>query len=317
VRVGRFEWPLGLGLITTVLFATAIINLFTKQVATVSGLAFTIILYVSFVATERSVARRRTKTAEVDQFQLISAPEIDLREVAASPGNILVPVRDYNTLTHLTTVLREVQTQDVVVMTVRLMRGPDAGEDFQRDELFTDYEQLLFTKVVAVAERQGRPVRIVVVPAGDPYSAVAQTAFRLQSSEIAMGESAKMAPEEQARLVGEEWDKIPGTRARQVRLVVYRHDGQREKFSLGVHAPELTSADLDLIHELWLEVYHAIGAVHHRDIVTTALHELATGLSTDQRDAILARLREQTRKREESPPVPTAGHDEISHKALA
>jgi len=308
VRVGRFELPIGLGLITAVLFATATINLFTKQVATVSGLTFTVILYGSFVATERSLARRRTQAAEVDQFQLISAPEIDLKEVAVSPGNVLVPVRDYNTLTHLTTVLREVQTQDVVVMTVRLMRGPDAGENFQRDELFTDYEQLLFTKVVAVAERQGRPVRILVVPAGDPYNAVAQTAFRLQSSEIAMGESAKMPPEEQARLVGDEWDKIPGTRACQVRLVVFRNDGRREKFSLGVHVPELTSADVDLIHELWLEAYHVIGPdVHHRDIVTTALHELATGLSTDQRHAILARLQEQTRKREGCAPEPATG----------
>jgi hypothetical protein len=187
-------------------------------------------------------------------------------------------------------------------MTVRLMLGPDAGEDFQRDELVTDYEQLLFTRVVAVAERQGRPVRLVVVPAGDPYNAIAQTAFRLQSSEIAMGESAKMPSEEQSRLVGDEWDKIPGTRARQVRLVVYHNEGRRETFSLGVHAPELSSADLDLIHELWLKAYHVIGPdVHHRDIVTTALHELATGLSTDQGAAILARLKDRTRKDEGFP----------------
>ncbi len=314
LRVGRFELPIGLGVITTILFATATINLFTKQVATISGLTFTLILYGSFVATERSVARRRNKTAEVDPFQLISAPEIDLTGVAVSPGNVLVPVRDYNTLTHLTTVLREVHSQDVVVMTVRLMLGPDAGEDFPRDELVTEYEQLLFTRVVAVAERQGRPVKLVVVPAGDPYNAIAQTAFRLQSSEVAMGESAKMPSEEQSRLVGDEWDKIPGTRTRQVRLVVYRNDGRRVTFSLGVHAPELTSADLDLIHELWLKAYHAIGPdVHHRDIVTTALHELATGLLTEQAAAILARLKERTRKDVGFPRKPPDECDGESH----
>jgi hypothetical protein len=305
-------------LITTILFATATINLFTKQVATVSGLIFTVVLYGSFVATERSLARRRAGAAEVDQFQLISAPEIDPAQVAVSPGNVLVPVRDYNTLTHLAAVLRDVQTQDVVVMTVRLMLGPDAGEDFQRHELFTDYEQLLFTKVVGVAERQGRSVRILVVPASNPYNAIAQTAFLLQSSEIAMGESAKMPPGEQSRLVGDEWDKIPGTRARQVRLVVCRNDGRRERFSLGVHAPQLTSADLDLIHELWLDAYHAIGPdVHHCDIVTTALHELATGLSTDQRAAMLAHLREQTRRREGLPREPATGPHGESHQASA
>jgi hypothetical protein len=103
-----------------------------------------------------------------------------------------------------------------------------------------------------------------------------------------------------------------------VRLVVYRNDGRRERFSLGVHAPELTSADLDLIHELWLEAYHAIGPdVHHRDIVTTALHELVTGLSGDQRDAILARLTAHIRKREGVPPDAAAACDGESHEASA
>jgi hypothetical protein len=127
-----------------------------------------------------------------------------------------------------------------------------------------------------------------------------------------------MSPGEQSRLVGDEWDKIPGTRARQVRLMVYGGDGRSERFSLGVHAPELASGDLDLIHELWLEAYHVIGPdVHHRDIVTTALNELAAGLSTDQRDGILARLKEQTRKREGCPPGPAAWTDGESHQASA
>jgi amino acid transporter len=318
LRIGQLELPIGLGLITVILFATATLNLFTKQVATISGVAFTLVLYASFVATERSIARRRSPAGELDQFQLISAPEIDPGAVAVSPGNILVPVRDYHTLTHLATVLSEVQKQDVVVMTVRLMLGPDAGEDFQRDELFSDYEQLLFTKVVAIAERQGRPVRILVVPASDPYSAIAQTAFRLRSSEIAMGESAKMAPEEQARLVGDQWDRIHGTRTRQTRLVVFRNDGRRATFSLGVHAPELTSTDLDLIHELWLEAYHAIGPeVHHRDIVTAALRELAAGLSMDRRDAILGRLKEQARRQEDIPAETPPSLDEGPRKASA
>jgi amino acid transporter len=318
LRIGGLELPIGLGLITAVLFATATLNLFTKQVATISGVAFTLVLYGSFVATERSIARRRSSAGELDQFQLISAPEIDPEAVAVSPGNILVPVRDYNTLTHLATVLREVHARDVVVMTVRLMLGPDAGEDFQRDELFTDYEQLLFTKVVAIAEHQGRPVRILVVPASDPFSAIAQTAFRLHTSEIAMGESAKMPPEEQARLVGDQWEKIPETRTRQTRLVVHCNDGRRSTFSLGVHAPPLAAADLDLIHELWLDAYHAIGPhVHHRDIVTAALRELAMGLSTDKRHAILERLKDQAQRQEGLPgEIPSESH-EGSPKAFA
>ncbi len=299
ITVGGMELPIGLALITVVLFAAASINLFTKQVATISGVSFTLILYASFVVSERSTARRRASHAELDQFQLLTAPEINQHDVAVEPGNVLVPVRDYNTLTHLAAVLREVHQRDVVVFTARVMKGPDAGsKDFEREELFTDYEQLLFTKVVAVAEREGRPVKLVIVPSAEPFSAIAQTAFRLHSSEIAMGESANLPAREQARLVGEAWDKIPGTRSRQVRLVVYRGDGRREAFNLGVHAPELTAADLDLIHELWLDAYRTVGPqVHHLDIVTAALKELAGALSSGEREAILSRLKEQTEHR--------------------
>ncbi len=62
-------------------------------------------------------------------------------------------------------VLRHTNTeeQDIVVMTVRLMRGPDSGErDLYDANLFTDYEQRLFTRVVALAEKHGKPVDLVV-----------------------------------------------------------------------------------------------------------------------------------------------------------
>jgi amino acid transporter len=297
VRIGAMELPIGLLLITIVLFGVATINLFTKQVATVSGVFFTLVLYSAFVWSERSTARRRAQTSELDQFQLMTSEDIQEGVGEIEPGNVLVPVRDYNTLAHLTAVVREVQRRDVVVMTVRVMRGPDAGsEGFQREELFTDYEQRLFTKVVAVAEREGRPVRLLIVPSVDAFSAIAQTAFRLHSSQIVMGESAKISSDEQARMLGEAWDRIDGSRARQVRLVIYSVDGSHRSFSLGVHAPELAAADLDLIHDLWLETYKTIGPqVHHRDIVRAALREFASGLSSGARGAILKRLEESTR----------------------
>ena len=46
----------------------------------------------------------------------------------------------------------------------------------EADELFTDYEQTLFTRVVAIAERHGRGVKLLVLPATNIFDAVAQTA---------------------------------------------------------------------------------------------------------------------------------------------
>src|SRR5881227_473682 len=43
LKIGKVEIPLGLGLITVTLFALCSVNLFTKQVATLSGVAFTLI----------------------------------------------------------------------------------------------------------------------------------------------------------------------------------------------------------------------------------------------------------------------------------
>jgi len=290
VRVGGIELPIGLALITAVLFSAALINIFTKEVATLSGVAFTLVLYASFVASEHTTARRRA-SGHLDQFQLLPAQAISDTDVAARPGNVVVPVRDYNTLAHLAQALHVDGDRDIVVMTVRLMSG-DSSDEFHVDELFTDYEQQLFTKVVAVAEREGRPVKLLIVPSSDPYDGIAQTAFRLQSSEIVMGASANWRPADLARLVGDAWDRIPGTRARQVRLRVVGAGRSRETFSLGVHAPDLSAADLDLIHELWLDAHGTLGAdVHHRDIVAVALREFADRFASGDRRELLARLR--------------------------
>jgi amino acid transporter len=302
VRLGTLELPIGLGLITLVLFSAAFVNLLTKQVATVWGLGFTLALYGSFVLTERSTARRRAARSDLDQFQLVTAQKVSQEDVGVPTGNVLVPVRDYNTLTHLAWALQTYRDRSIVVLTARIMKGPDSGaKGFDEEELFTDYEQLLFTKVVAAAEREGRPVRLLIVPSSDPYSAIAQTAFRLGSAEVVMGESANFTAVDFAQLVGDAWEKIPGSRSRQVRLVVCSTDGRHEEFNLGVHAPDLTTNDLNVIHELWLDAYKNIGPqVHHRDIVSAALRELMAGLSSEQRQAILARLRKQTTPKEDT-----------------
>src|SRR5205823_9243804 len=58
LKVGDLEIPLGLGLITIILFALCLINLFTKQVATLSGVAFTIIFFVVFTTSEKMTKKR-------------------------------------------------------------------------------------------------------------------------------------------------------------------------------------------------------------------------------------------------------------------
>src|SRR5579871_5951606 len=52
-NIGRLEIPLGLAIVTLTLVALCLINLFTKQVATVSGIAFTLIFFGVFELSEK------------------------------------------------------------------------------------------------------------------------------------------------------------------------------------------------------------------------------------------------------------------------
>ena len=48
-RIGRIEYPVGLALITLALLALALINIFTKKVATISGMSFTVAFFITFM----------------------------------------------------------------------------------------------------------------------------------------------------------------------------------------------------------------------------------------------------------------------------
>ncbi|HEY7544901.1 MAG TPA: APC family permease [Blastocatellia bacterium] len=280
LKLGRIEIPLGLISIALVLLSIALTNLLTKKVATISGIVFTAVFFALFTVSERINRRKMDRTlASLDQFQLQHNEFVSQEAVGARPGNVLVGVRDYNTLSHLEYALDRTDTdeQDIVVVTMRLVTGPDAGERHLYDEtLFTGYEQKLFTRVVALAEKHGKPVDLVIVPATNIFDAVAQTALILDSADVLAGSSSKMTAQEQARQLGRAWERLVEKPRRQVRFRVIDEEGRESVFPLGAHAPALTEDDINLIHRIWLEVSRAPARsrVHHRDVVRVALERL-------------------------------------------
>ena len=119
-----------------------------------------------------------------EQFQLVHQDTIHKEAVGIRPGNIVVAVRDYNTLYQLKWILERTDTreQDVVVMSARLTPMSAGSYDLAMEQIFSDYEQTLFTRAVAVAEKVGRRVSLLVVPARDPWSACVQTVQSLESA---------------------------------------------------------------------------------------------------------------------------------------
>jgi amino acid transporter len=292
IRVGRLEVPVGLIIIALVLLSIALTNLLTKEVATIAGIAFTGIFFILFTVSEKINQRKQDRTlAMLDRFQLQHQETISQETVGARPGNVLVAVRDYNTLAHLEHTLSHTNTEDkdIVVVTTRIVSGPDGGERELYDEnLFADYEQRLFTKVVALAEKHGKPVDLAVVPATNIFDATVQMAVQLDSSEIVAGKSAKMTPQEQARHLGRAWERLPSKPRRQVCFKIVETNGKEHTTYLGAHTPHLTEEDLNLIHEIWLQVSSVPSRqrVHHRDVVRVALNRLKRDLR-GQNDAML------------------------------
>ncbi len=234
----------------------------------------------------------------MEQFNLDVRPEISTQTIEVRPGGILVAVRDYNRLTHLQSVLQKTNTRrhDIVVMTVRGVSTAGSGEyELGPNQLFTEYERVLFTRVVSLAEKEGKTVDLLTVPAVNPFDAMVQTAATLQASRLVTGVSARMEPEELARRIGRAWERLPEPRhAFSLEIV---SPGRPSIFvNLGPHPPRLWPEDIDLVHDLWLRLSERFGAkLHHRDVVGVALRrmdrELRSAKSGDVITDVTAELR--------------------------
>ena len=304
--IAGHEVPVGLASVFMVLLSTALINLFTKSVATVAGVSFAVVFFMIFTVSEHA-NRHKFALAEQqmkDHFQLLQRDTVERDALNIRPGNVLVPVRDYNTLAHLRWALERIDTrdQDVVVMSARVSRFGAAAYDLAMEQIFSDYEQTLFTRAVSVAESVGKRVSLLVVPAGDVWSAIVQTANNLESSAVVAGLSSKMTPQQQAFAMGRAWEAVPEPK-RQFVLQIVRPGNKVDSFRIGPHTPTMKNEDVLLLHRLWLNITREPGLeqVHHHDILTEALTRFAHDYGARDREDIIKELRRTAR--ESGPPV--------------
>jgi len=299
-HIGKTEIPIGLGLISLLLFATAVVNLFTKQLATISGVAFSAVLFGVFTISEHF--NKKTASGqhhELEQFRVNAQEELTAADMEVRPGNILVAVRDPKNLRYLSDVLVRTDTtkQDVVVMTARVIHREHSfsgNERMDSSDIFEQYEQELFTAVVNLAEKEGKHVSLLVAPTNDVFESILVTAQRLVSSQIVCGLSNKLSAEEQGKLTGDAWERLPEPKPR-LRMDVVAPDGRKWEFILGPHAPRFRPQDLKLMHDIWLHLTRDpnYGHLHHYHVVSVALKELNARLNSNERAQALADLQEE------------------------
>jgi amino acid transporter/nucleotide-binding universal stress UspA family protein len=214
VKIGKVELPIGLSLIFLVLLFTALLNFFTKEVATVGGLIFTMVFLTVFMISERQHVKKRKggQHHHVEQFNQKTTGEV----TAASLGltkqyRKLVAIRSPHNLFMLEKALAETdpETTGIVVMTAKhVPLGSDLSAEGEPD--LDTYDQELMTAVVELAERIGKQVKPLIVPTNNPLHAVLTTAKDIQAHELIMGASNRYTADEQIEQIAFYWISLHG-----------------------------------------------------------------------------------------------------------
>lgn len=297
-RIAGIEVPFGLIVTSAVLFLVALANLFTKQVATISGLSFTFVLFLLFTISEHINLKKHSRSSgALEEFNLDHQEEVDDKSINVKPGCTLVAVRDYNKMAHLQWVFdtSNLRQKNVVVMTVRPLSAGEGEYELDREQYFAHYERDLFSHVVQMAEKAGRHVELLVVPAINPLDAIVQTAARLKAAFLVTGSSPRMSIEELARRLGLSWEQLPEPH-HPFSLAIVSKDRKPHYVALGPHVPRLWPEDVERVHDIWLELSDKEGfgaRIHHRDIMGVALRRMERDLEGERRRDVLRDLQKE------------------------
>jgi len=216
LRVGSVEIPVGLILIFLVLLTAAIVNLLTKETATIWGLGFTAAFLTIFMVSEYFHERKRigAKHEHLEQFNQQGTDQIDAAGLGLTHSyRKLVAIRSTQNLFMLEKALYESDpaNTDVIVMTAKMIKGD--GNFMDQGDL-DPYDQELMTAVVQRAEKTGKQVHPLIVPTNNSLHAVLKTAKDLQVQELVMGASNVYSADEQLDQISLYWINLNDGQAR-------------------------------------------------------------------------------------------------------
>ena len=228
------------------------VNVLTKKVATISGIAFTVAFFIVFECSEKSTTSgSRSTRAGIGEIP----PGHARRPLQGSrcnvrPGNVLVAVRNPNRLEHLRPhPAKDRHAQDRYRGALGAAR--DAGR-IGRARARTRTRSSPSDETEGLHQGghpggEGRQARGADGGAGHgSLRGHGADGARLQSSRIVMGLSPKLTPAEQGAQVGAYWEKLPEPRPSLSLEIVLENQKDVVFFNLGPHPPRLWPEDVDL-----------------------------------------------------------------------
>jgi amino acid transporter len=210
LRIRGGEVPIGLCVVFLILLFTALLNVLTKETATIGGSIFTAVFLAVFIFSERYHERLRGRAdhQHLEQFNQRSVDELSPFALRLhKPYRKLVAIRSTQNLFMLEKALAETDpdTTDVAVMTAQRTQLGDASTVVAE---LDHYERDLMTAVVNRAEKAGKHVQPLILPTNNPLYAVVNTAKCLEVQELVMGASNAFTADEQFDQVAFYWMNV-------------------------------------------------------------------------------------------------------------
>ena len=213
------------------LLAVAVTNLFTKKVATIFGTAFTAFFYCLVYFSEYVNRIRRERSGEHrEKLNLRFNDELHgVTKELEHPNRILVAIREPKNMVALQKTLEEM-TDDTDIVAFHSKRARAMSLSGEVKSLGPD-EELIFTRVIEVAEKAGRTVVPLMVVSNDPAYAIAQAAQAIGATEVVMGAS-RHGVEAQIERLAMTWGALATGASNPVKLKLYRPGGSRMEITI-------------------------------------------------------------------------------------
>jgi amino acid transporter len=206
---GLLQVPIGTAVVFLILASTALVNLLTKETATIWGISFTAGFLILFLIAER-YAKRKQEGAVHEHLEQFNEKSSEMVTVAAlgltHPSPIVIAARGPRSLPVLRKVLLEIDTdkRDAVVITCKVLPPLTPGiTDMERS--LDEVDRELLTQIVTVAEEIGKQVHPLVVPTNNPLYAICTAARDLGATEVVLGVSETVHAEEQLEQFALAW----------------------------------------------------------------------------------------------------------------